>query len=68
MGGFGHWGGGGDMTERGSRRAPGTSKRRRKPRRCRYDNSIVTRAGQKKGTFFCYECNRVLDYSETKPR
>lgn len=65
MGGFGHWGGG-DMTRGGSRRVPGSSRRRRRPRRCRYDDSIVTRAGQERGKFFCRECNRVLDRSETK--
>ena len=42
--------------------------RRRRPRRCRYDGSIVTREGQEQGKFFCYECNRVLNYSETKTR
>lgn len=54
------------MTTGGSRRVPGSGKVRRKPRRCRYDDSIVTRAGQKKGKFFCRECGRVLDYSETR--
>lgn len=66
MMGFGHWGGGGDMTQGGSRRLPGSGRPRRKPRRCRYDSSIVTRAGQEKGKFFCHECRRVLEYSETK--
>ena len=54
------------MTHGGSRRAPGSSKRRRSPRRCRYDNSIVTREGQEKGKFFCHVCNTVLDSRETK--
>lgn len=54
------------MTQGGSHRLPGARARRRKPRRCKYDRSIVTREGQEKGKFFCHECNQVLDYSETK--
>lgn len=46
----------------------GQIRRRRKPRRCGYDGSVVTREGQERGRFFCYECNQVLDYSETKTR
>jgi hypothetical protein len=62
---FGHWGGG-DMTRGGSRRLPGSGRPRRKPRRCRECDSIVTREGQERGKFFCHVCNDVLDYSETK--
>jgi hypothetical protein len=51
------------MTRGGSRRVPGSGKRRRKPRRCRYDNTIVRREASK---FRCSECNRLLEYSETK--
>jgi hypothetical protein len=54
------------MTRGGSRRVPGSGKRRRKPRRCRYCGSIVTREGQKEGKFFCHKCGKVLDSSETK--
>ncbi len=54
------------MTQGGSRRVPGSGEHRRKPRRCRYDSSIVTRAGQERGKFYCRQCGRVLDYAETK--
>jgi hypothetical protein len=54
------------MTRGGSNRVPGSGPTRRKPRRCRYDNSIVTREGQEKGKFFCHVCDAVLDSSETK--
>ncbi len=54
------------MTRGGSRRVPGSGGARRKPRRCRYDGAIVTRAGQEKGKFFCHQCGRVLNYEETK--
>jgi len=51
------------MTRGGSRRVPGFGKRRRRPRRCRKHDILVRR---EQGKFFCRECNRLLEYSETK--